>query len=162
MHERVLIVESTLREGEQFAGLHLTPADKRKIALALDRFGVPYVEVTSPAASQRAYDDARMLVGLGLRARILAHVRCVPADVRRALDAGVHGVNLYFGTSPLLRAHGHHRDVEGIIAAATQCATLVRAAGREVRFGCEDAFRTPEAELLRVVTALEEAGVSRF
>ncbi len=41
MNERVLIVESTLREGEQFAGAHFAPADKQKIALALDRFGVP-------------------------------------------------------------------------------------------------------------------------
>ena len=49
MSERVLIVESTLREGEQFAGAHFTPADKQAIALALDHFGVPYIEITSPA-----------------------------------------------------------------------------------------------------------------
>jgi len=162
MNERVLIVESTLREGEQFAGAHFAPADKQKIGLALDRFGVPYIEITSPAASRRAFDDACMLRGLGLRARLLAHVRCVPADVRRALDAGVDGINLYFGLSPLLREHGHRRDVEGIIAAATECVALVRDAGREVRFGCEDAFRTPEADLLRVCTALDDAGVDRL
>ncbi len=103
MSERVLIVESTLREGEQFAGAHFTPADKQAIALALDHFGVPYIEITSPAASPRAFDDACMLAGLGLRAHLLAHVRCVPADIHRALEVGVHGINLYFGTSPLLR-----------------------------------------------------------
>jgi len=162
MDQHVLIVESTLREGEQFAGARFTPADKQKIALALDRLGVPYIEISSPAASARAFEDATMLAGLGLRARLLAHVRCVPADVRRALEAGVHGVNLYFGLSPLLRAHGHRRDVDGIIAAATECAGLVRAAGREARFGCEDAFRTPEADLLRVCAALDEAGVDRL
>lgn len=162
MSERVMIVESTLREGEQFAGAHFTPADKRAIARALDRFGVPYIEISSPAASRRAFEDARMLLDLGLRARLLAHVRCVPSDVERALEAGVHGVNLYFGLSPLLRAHGHRRDIDGIIAAAMECAAMVRAAGREVRFGCEDAFRTPEADLLRVCTALDEAGVNRL
>lgn len=162
MTERVLIVESTLREGEQFAGAHFTPADKEAIALALDRFGVPYIEISSPAASRRAFDDARMLLDLDVRARLLAHVRCVPGDVHRALEAGVHGINLYFGTSPLLRAHGHHRDVDGIIAAAAECVALVREAGRAVRFGCEDAFRTPEIDLLRVCTALDEAGVDRF
>lgn len=162
MGHRVLIVESTLREGEQFAGAHFSSADKQAIACILDRFGVPYIEITSPAASPRAFDDARMLVSLGLRARLLAHVRCVPADVERALAAGVHGVNLYFGTSPLMREHGHRRDVEAIISAARDCIALVRAAGREVRFGCEDAFRTPEADILRVCTALDEAGVDRF
>ncbi len=162
MSERVLIVESTLREGEQFAGAHFKPGDKQALARALDLFGVPYIEVSSPAASERAFADARMLTGMGLRARLLAHVRCVPGDVRRALDAGVDGVNLYFGLSPLLRTHGHRRDIEAIIAAATACVEIVRAAGREVRFGCEDAFRTPEADLLRVCTALDEAGVDRL
>lgn len=162
MSERVLVVESTLREGEQFAGAHFTPEDKRAIALALDRFGVPYIEITSPAASPRAFDDAVMLAGLGLRARLLAHVRCVPFDVQRALHAGIYGVNLYFGLSPLLRAHAHRRDVQAIIAAALECVALVREAGREVRFGCEDAFRTPEADLLRVCAALDEAGVDRL
>ena len=162
MSERVLIVESTLREGEQFAGAHFTPADKQAIALALDHFGVPYIEITSPAASPRAFDDACMLAGLGLRARLLAHVRCVPADICRALDTGVHGINLYFGTSPLLRTYAHRRDVEAIIATASACIALVRAAGREVRFGCEDAFRTPEADLLRICCALDEAGVDRL
>lgn len=162
MTERVLIVESTLREGEQFAGAHFTPADKQAIAETLDRFGVAYIEISSPAASRRAFDDARMLVAMNLRSRLLTHARCVPDDVERALAAGVHGINLYFGTSPLLRTHGHRRDVDGIIAAATECIGLVRAAGKEVRFGCEDAFRTPEADLLRVCVALDEAGVDRL
>jgi len=160
--ERVEIVESTLREGEQFAGVNLTPEHKQRIALALDRLGVPYIEVTSPAASPRAFADAQMILGLGLRARVLAHVRCVPSDIQQALDAGVQGINLYFGTSPLLRAHGHRRDVDAIIAGATECIAMVRAAGRPVRFGCEDAFRTPEADLLRVCTALDLAGVERL
>ena len=103
-----------------------------------------------------------MLAGLGLRARLLAHVRCVPADICRALETGVHGINLYFGTSPLLRTYAHRRDVEAIVDTASACIALVRAAGREVRFGCEDAFRTPEADLLRICCALDEAGVDRL
>src|SRR5947209_2495437 len=148
MNERILVVESTLREGEQFAGAHFTPADKQAIALALDRFGVPYIEISSPAASRRAFDDARMLTGLGLQARLLAHVRCIPSDVERALEAGVDGIDLYCGLSPLLRTHAHRWDVDEIVAAAVECVELVHAAGRSVRFGCEDAFRTPEADLL--------------
>ncbi len=159
---RVAIVDSTLREGEQFAGVYFTTAQKCAIATLLDRFGVPYVEITSPAASERAWSDACTLTNLGLRARVLAHVRCVPSDVRRALDAGVDGVNLYFGASPLLRTHSHHRDIDAIIEAALACAAIVRDAGRAVRFGCEDAFRTPEADLLRVCTALDDAGVGRI
>ena len=48
------IIDTTLREGEQCAGAHFSTGQKRRIARALDAFGVEYIEVTSPAASSRA------------------------------------------------------------------------------------------------------------
>ena len=60
---------------------------------------------------------------------------------QRALESGVDGIDLYCGLSPLLRTPAHRWDVDGIVAAAVECVELVHAAGRSVRFGCEDAFR---------------------
>ncbi|MBA2364657.1 MAG: homocitrate synthase, partial [Chloroflexia bacterium] len=112
------IVDSTLREGEQFARAHFTKAQKREIALSLDAFGVEYIELTNPSASPCSFDDARMIAGLGLRARVLVHCRCTMEDARRAVATGAHGVNVLFGTSQQLREHSHGRSVEQIIAAA--------------------------------------------
>ena len=52
--QQMRIIDTTLREGEQFAEAHFTSAQKRRIARALDAFGVDYIEVTSPAASSRS------------------------------------------------------------------------------------------------------------
>ena len=55
------IVDTTLREGEQFAGAHYTSEQKQAIARALDAFGVEYLELTSPVASPRSFRDAQAL-----------------------------------------------------------------------------------------------------
>ena len=65
------IIESTLREGEQFVGANFTPEQKVEIAQALDEFGVEYIELTSPAASPQSREDCRRVASLGLKAKVL-------------------------------------------------------------------------------------------
>ncbi len=159
--DNLRIVDSTLREGEQFSRAHFTKAQKREIALSLDAFGVEYIELTNPSASPCSFDDARMIAGLGLRARVLVHCRCTMEDARRAVATGAHGVNVLFGTSRQLREHSHGRSVAQIIAAATEVIEHLQAQGVETRFSCEDAFRTPIDTLLEVYRAVDALGVDR-
>ena len=157
----VQIVNSTLREGEQFASAHFTHGQKLAIAHALDAFGVEYIELTSPVASPNSEADLRAVVNLGLQATILTHTRCNLNDVRRAIDCGVHGVNLLFGTSSYLRRASHGRTLDEILDEATRCVRELQAAGVEVRFSCEDAFRSERADLFRIYTAIDALGVDR-
>jgi len=62
--QHVAIIDTTLREGEQFAQAHFTTAQKQTIACALDRFGVNAIEITNPAASPRSFADARLLAAM--------------------------------------------------------------------------------------------------
>src|SRR4051812_3910464 len=71
--ENFSIIESTLREGEQFAGAFFSPEQKVKIATVLDEFGVEMLELSSPLASTQSEADVRMIVGLKLKAKILTH-----------------------------------------------------------------------------------------
>ncbi len=158
---RLSIIESTLREGEQFALAHFSPGERERIAHAVDEFGVEYIEVTTPVASPQAERSCRDIAGLGLRATVLTHTRCVPADVGLAIDCGVGGVDLLFGTSAWLRTHSHGLDLEEILDVAGRCIELVRAAGIQVRFSCEDSFRTDPADVLRIHRAVAELGVDR-
>src|SRR4051794_3240221 len=84
-------------EGEQFASAHFTTEQKQTIARALDRFGVDAIEITNPAASPRSFADAQLLSATPRRAMLLAHVRCTVEDVQAAIDAGVDGVNIFYG-----------------------------------------------------------------
>ncbi len=90
------ILDSTLREGEQFAGAFFSLEQRLTIARLLDAIGVPFIEIPSPIVSPDARHTANALCELGLRARIVAHVRCVEADVQAALDTPVYGLNLFY------------------------------------------------------------------
>ncbi len=157
----VQIVDSTLREGEQFAHAHFTSQQKLDIARTLDAFGVEYIELTSPIASPQSEHDLRSIVASGLSANILTHTRCNLQDVRRAVDCGVDGVNLLFGTSAILRNASHGFDLGQILEEAARCIAFLRDADVQVRFSCEDAFRSDPADLLRIYTAVDALGVNR-
>ena len=155
------IIDSTLREGEQFARANFRSGDKIEIARALDAFGVEFIEVTTPMVSEQTAQDTRRLVELGLRARIITHVRCHLEDARRAIDTGVHGLDLLFGTSSFLREFSHGKSIEGIIDAAREVIGFVKSQGVAVRFSAEDTFRSEESDLLKVYRAVDAIGVDR-
>jgi homocitrate synthase len=159
--DRFAIIDSTLREGEQFAKTSFSTGQKIEIALALDDFGVEYIELTSPSASPGSFRDARIIAGLELGAKILTHTRCNMEDARRAVDTGVSGIDILFGTSSMLREFSHGKSVDQIIAAAAEVITYIREQGIEVRFSSEDSFRSEEADLLRVYAAVDRLGVNR-
>ena len=159
--DRFAIIDSTLREGEQFAKASFSTGQKVEIALALDDFGVDYIELTSPSASPGSERDARIISSLGLKAKILTHTRCAMEDARLAVDTGVDGVDILFGTSSFLRDFSHGKNVDQIIDAASEVIAFIRSKGIEVRFSSEDSFRSEEADLLRIYQAVDAMGVDR-
>lgn len=159
--QRLHIVDCTLREGEQFAHAAFSSEQRIEIARRLAAFGVETVELTSPRASPRAARDFASIAALGLPVRIAAHVRCDRGDVDAALAAGARALHLFFGTSRALQTHSHGRSVDELIALAREVVPAARAGADVVRVSCEDAFRTPVREVLKVAQALEDLGVDR-
>ncbi|KAL8924755.1 MAG: hypothetical protein Q9208_003844 [Pyrenodesmia sp. 3 TL-2023] len=137
------IIESTLREGEQFAN------------------GVEYIELTSPASSEQSRKDCEIIANLGLRAKILTHVRCNMEDARLAVSTGVHGVDVVIGTSSYLREHSHGKSIQYIIDTAIEVIEYVKSQGKEIRFSSEDSFRSDLVDLLRIYSAVDKIGVTR-
>jgi len=159
--ERFAIIDSTLREGEQFSSAHFTREQKVQIAEALDAFGVEYIEVTSPVASPQSFDDCKTIAALPLKAKVLTHVRCHMDDARVAVETCVDGIDILFGTSSFLREFSHGKSVDQIIEQAREVITFIKDHGKEVRFSSEDSFRSTEGDLLRVYQAVDSMGVDR-
>ena len=159
--ERFAIIDSTLREGEQFSNAHFTTEQKIQIAKTLDAFGVEYIELTSPVASPQSLEDLKIVAGLGLKAKVLTHVRCHLDDAAVAVQTGVTGIDILFGTSSYLREFSHGKSVDEIIAEARNVITFIKDHGKEVRFSSEDSFRSTEGDLLRVYKAVDAMGVDR-
>ena len=159
--EQFNIIESTLREGEQFVGADFSTEQKVEIALALDRLGVEYLELTSPVASPQSYADCKTIAGLGLRAKTLSHIRCNTDDAKTAISTGVDGIDIVVGTSSLLREFSHGKDIPWIIEKGRDVVKLIQDQGLEVRFSTEDSFRSERDDLFRIYEAIDEVGVDR-
>ena len=154
------IIESTLREGEQFSTATFTTAQKIEIAAQLDDFGVEMLEMTSPCASPRSQSDIRAILREGFKTCILTHIRCDINDARIALDTGVHGVDVVIGTSPQLMQYSHGLSIRQIIDRAAEVLAFIREQAPDVilRFSTEDSFRSRESDLLRVYLAVADLG----
>jgi homocitrate synthase len=155
------IIESTLREGEQFVGASFTTEQKVEIARLLDAFGVECIELTSPCASPKSYEDIKAIAKLGLNAKLLTHVRCRVDDAKVAIDTGVDGVDVVIGTSSMLREFSHGKEIEQIIEMAHEVIEYVHSQDVEVRFSTEDSFRSDRDDLFRVYGAVDAVGVNR-
>jgi len=155
------IIESTLREGEQFANAFFTSDQKVEIAQRLDAFGVEYLELTSPAASPQSRDDCTRIANLNLKSKILTHVRCHMDDAKMAIDTGVDGLDIVFGTSSYLREFSHGKDITYIVDTASEVIEYVKSQGLEVRFSSEDSFRSDLVDLLTIYRTVDKLGVNR-
>ncbi|KAF4951820.1 hypothetical protein FGADI_7190 [Fusarium gaditjirri] len=156
------IIESTLREGEQFANAYFSTETKIKIG---DEFGVDYLELTNPAASPQSRDDCEAICKLGLKAKILTHssdTRCTMEDAKLACDCGVDGVDVVIGTSQFLREHSlGGKDMTAITKQAIEVIEYIKSRGCEVRFSSEDSFRSDLVDLLSIYRAVNNVGVNR-
>jgi len=155
------IIESTLREGEQFANAFFDTETKIKIAKALSDFGVEYIELTSPAASEQSRSDCEAICKLGLKCKVLTHIRCHMDDARIAVETGVDGVDVVIGTSSFLREHSHGKDMTYILKTAIEVIEFVKSKGIEIRFSSEDSFRSDLVDLLSIYQAVDKIGVNR-
>jgi len=155
------IIDTTLREGEQFSTSEFTRSDRIYIAKVLSDIGVEYIELVNPAASEQAVQDCKTLSALNLRSKFLTHIRCHMHDAQAAVASGVQGVNVYMATSKILREHSHGKPIDAIVETAAQVIEFVKKHGLEVRFSCEDAFRSDLSDILKVYSEVAKLGVNR-
>ncbi len=155
------IIESTLREGEQFVNAFFSTADKIEIARILDELGVEYLELTSPCASPASFNDCREIAKLKLNAKILTHIRCTMDDARKAVDTGADGIDVVIGTSSYLREFGHGKSIDQILELANEVIAWLKTQDVEVRFSTEDSLRSDLSDLIRVYSEIDKLAVDR-
>ncbi len=155
------IIDSTLREGEQFINSNFSSAEKKRTACLLDELGIEFLELTNPSASSQSYEDCKMITQLNLKCKILTHIRCTIEDAQKAVETGVDGVDVLFGTSSLLREFSHGKDIDFIIKKAIEVVRYLQRHDVQVRFSSEDSFRSELKDLLKIYKAVSELGIAR-
>lgn len=162
--ERVIIFDTTLRDGEQAPGCSMTRAEKLRVARALAELGVDVIEAGFPAASRGDWEAVAAVAREVQGPVICALARCRPDDIQQAAAAlkaaERHRLHVYLGTSPSYRETRLHLTPAQIITAAVAGVSAARELCGDVEFSPEDASRTELEFLAEVIERVIGAGAT--
>ena len=164
MSEQVIIFDTTLRDGEQALQASLSVKEKLQIALALERMGVDVMEVGFPVSSPGDFESVQTIARNIKNSRVCALARCVEKDIDVAAEslkvAEAFRIHTFIASSPMHIATKLRSTLDEVIERAVYMVKRARNYTDDVEFSCEDAGRTPIADLARMVEAAIAAGAT--
>ncbi len=164
MSDRLFIFDTTLRDGEQVPGCQLNTVEKIQVAKALEELGVDVIEAGFPVSSPGDFNSVVEISKAVTWPSICALTRAVENDIKVAAEAlqyAKHGrIHTGIGTSDYHIKHKFNSTREEIIERAVAAVKYAKRYVEDVQFYAEDAGRTDNEYLARVIEAVVKAGAT--
>jgi len=161
-HAPVMIVDTTLRDGEQTAGVVFANNEKVRIAKLLDEMGVHQIEAGIPAMGGDEQEAIRAIVKANLRASIMAWNRAVIKDLEASLECGVDAVAISISTSDIHIKHKLQTDRDWVLKHMTEAVAFAKRHDLYVSVNAEDASRSDMDFLIKFGKEARDAGADRL
>lgn len=159
--KQTLILDSTLREGEQAPLVHFPQEQALQLARSIDDAGVDFIEV-SPIVGNKQREIAKQMLSEGMRAAVVLHCRAKKEDIESLLPLDPSFIAIYLSTSDVHLEHKLHLSREQALQRGAEMVEFAKSHGLKLRFTCEDASRTERGYLLDMVRAVSGAGADRI
>ena len=164
MTERVIIFDTTLRDGEQSPGASMNVAEKLRLAGQLEKLGVDVLEAGFPAASEGDHDAVSQIAAKLKRTEVAGLARTSKGDIDRAWDAVRHAakprIHTFIATSDIHMKYKLQMSREDVIRATVEAVTYAKSLNDNVEFSAEDGSRSDRDFLCKVFEAAIEAGAT--
>ncbi|SCN47031.1 2-isopropylmalate synthase [methanotrophic endosymbiont of Bathymodiolus azoricus (Menez Gwen)] len=164
MKDKLIIFDTTLRDGEQSPGASMTRDEKVRIARALERLKVDIIEAGFPAASEGDFAAVQAVAETVKNSTVCGLSRALDRDIDRAGEAlkGAERsrIHTFIATSPIHMQMKLKMEPEQVIEYAVRAVKRARQYTDDVEFSAEDAGRSDEDFLCRILEAVIDAGAS--
>lgn len=160
--EKLVIFDTTLRDGEQSPGASMTKDEKVRIAKALEKMRVDVIEAGFAISSQGDFEAIQAIANTITESRICSLSRAISGDIERAAEAlkGANAgrIHTFIATSPIHMQHKLQMQPEEVLAQAVGAVKIARGLIDDVEFSLEDASRTEFEFMCRITEAVINAG----
>ncbi len=164
MADRLIIFDTTLRDGEQSPGAAMTQAEKLRIAKALERLKVDVIEAGFPIASPGDFEAVQAIARVIEDSTVCGLCRTGFEDIDRAADALKDArsmrIHTFIATSPIHMKAKLRMEPEEVLDASIAAVKRARGYTDNVEFSAEDAIRSDADFLCRVIEAVIDAGAT--
>ena len=162
--DKLFIFDTTLRDGEQSPGASMTPEEKVRIAKALEKMRVDVIEAGFPIASPGDFSAVALVAEAVRESRVCGLARAVDKDIECASEALAKAeaprIHVFIATSPVHMQAKLRMQPDQVLERAVVAVKLARRYTEDVEFSPEDAGRSDEDFLCRIIEAVIEAGAS--
>ncbi|HXU94679.1 MAG TPA: 2-isopropylmalate synthase [Gallionella sp.] len=164
MKSKLIVFDTTLRDGEQSPGASMTKEEKLRIARQLEKLGVDVIEAGFAAASPGDFDAIHSIAKVIERSTVCSLARASEKDVRAAGEAvkpAKHKrIHTFIATSPIHMRHKLRMTEDQVVERAVQAVKWAREYTDDVEFSAEDAIRSDMDFLVRIFDAVIQAGAT--